>query len=164
MLKGNLQLVYFWLLGSLSSANWSNVLTLVPYALFGAVITYFFSKELNALLLGEEMASTLGVEVEKIKLVLVGLASLMTAAAVSVSGLIGFVGLIVPHWVRLMVGSNHRFLLPLAGLSGMILMVAADTIARTVLAPVEIPIGIVMALVGAPFFLYLLRRKKAVRK
>jgi len=164
MLKGNLQLIYFWLLGSLSYANWSNVLALIPYALFGVVITYFFSKELNALLLGEELATTLGIEVEKVKLILVGLASLMTAAAVSVSGLIGFVGLIIPHWVRLVVGPNHRFLLPLAGLSGMILMVAADAVARVVLAPMEIPIGIVMALVGAPFFLYLLRKKRTVEK
>ncbi|MFH1683664.1 MAG: iron chelate uptake ABC transporter family permease subunit, partial [Candidatus Margulisiibacteriota bacterium] len=100
IMTGSLQTIYFWLLGSLSSANWSNVLTVIPYALIGAGIAYYFSKELNALLLGEEMASTLGVDVENTRIILIGAASIMTAAAVSVSGLIGFVGLIVPHWIR----------------------------------------------------------------
>ncbi|MGB9612653.1 MAG: FecCD family ABC transporter permease, partial [Candidatus Margulisiibacteriota bacterium] len=94
------------------------------------------------------------------KLLLIGIASLMTAAAVSVSGLIGFVGLIVPHWVRLLLGPNHRTLIPTTALCGAVLVVGADTIARTVLSPVEIPIGIIMALVGVPFFLYLLRKRK----
>jgi iron complex transport system permease protein len=106
------------------------------------------------------MAQTLGVDVENSRFILIGAASLMTAAAVSVSGLIGFVGLIVPHWVRLLIGPNHRYLLPLSALSGMVLMVVADALARTVLSPLEIPIGIVMSLVGAPFFLYLLRRRR----
>lgn len=160
IISGSLQSIYFWLLGSLSSASWGDVLTVIPYAMIGAGAAYFFSKELNALLLGEEMATTLGVDVEKTRLVLIGTASLMTAAAVSVSGLIGFVGLIVPHWIRLIIGPNHRLLIPVSALSGMLLMVAADTIARTILSPLEIPIGIIMALVGAPFFLYLLRRRR----
>jgi cobalamin transport system permease protein len=160
IMTGNLQSIYFWLLGSLSSANWSNVITVIPAALIGGAIAYFFSKELNALLLGEEMATTLGVDVENTRLILIGTASLMTAAAVSVSGLIGFVGLIVPHWIRLIVGPNHRILIPVTALSGMLFMVVADTFARTVLSPMEIPIGIIMALVGAPFFLYLLRRRR----
>lgn len=164
IVTGNLQAIYFWLLGSLSSANWVNVITVIPYALAGTLIAYFFSKELNALLLGEEMAKTLGVEVENARLILIGAASLMTAAAVSVSGLIGFVGLIIPHWIRLIVGPNHRLLVPISALSGMLLMVIADTISRTVLSPVEIPIGIVMALLGAPFFLYLLRRRRSEGK
>ncbi len=164
ILGGNLQAIYFWLLGSLSSASWTNVLTVVPYALIGAAVAYFFSKELNALLLGEEMAQTLGVDVEKSRLLLIATSSLMTAAAVSVSGLIGFVGLIVPHWIRLLIGPNHRFLIPVAALAGMILMVLADTLSRTILSPIEIPIGIVMALVGAPFFLYLLRRRRTEGK
>lgn len=161
-ISGNLEAVYFWLLGSLSSANWVNVITTLPYALAGIIIAYYFSKELNALLLGEEMAATLGVEIEKVQLVLIGTASLMTAAAVSVSGLIGFVGLIIPHWIRLMVGPNHRYLIPLSALSGMLLMVVADMLARVILAPLamEIPVGVVMALFGAPFFLYLLRRRR----
>jgi len=164
IMTGNLQNIYFWLLGSLSSANWSNVYTVIPYILVGTGITYFFSKELNALLLGEEMALTMGVEVENTRLILIGAASLMTAAAVSVSGLIGFVGLIVPHWIRLLIGPNHKILLPLSALSGALLMVVADTISRTILAPMEIPIGIIMSLVGAPFFLYLLRRRRTEGK
>jgi len=159
IVRGNLQSIYFWLLGSLSSASWGNVLTVIPYALVGLAIAYFYSKELNALLLGEELAKSMGVNVEKSRLVLIGAASLMAAAAVSVSGLIGFVGLIVPHWIRLVIGPNHRFLIPVSALSGMLLMVVGDTLARTVLSPVEIPIGIVMALLGAPFFLYLLRKR-----
>jgi iron complex transport system permease protein len=164
ILSGNLQAIYFWLLGSLSAATWSNVITVMPYAVFGAVVAYFYSKELNALLLGEEMAQTLGVDVEKTRLVLIGAASLMTAAAVSVSGLIGFVGLIVPHFIRLLIGPNHRFLVPISALSGMLLMVVTDALSRTVLAPTEVPIGIIMALCGAPFFLYLLRRRRVEGK
>jgi len=160
IITGSLQSIYFWLLGSLSSASWGNVVTVIPYVIAGSAVAYFFSKELNALLLGEEMAITLGIEVEKTRLILVCAASLMAAAAVSVSGLIGFVGLIIPHWIRLLIGPNHRLLVPVAGLSGMILMVFADTLSRTILAPMEIPIGIIMALLGAPFFLYLLRRRR----
>lgn len=164
IISGNLATIYFWLLGSLSSASWGNVLTVAPYALAGIAIAYFYSKELNALLLGEELAASLGVEVENTRLFLIGTASLMAAAAVSVSGLIGFVGLIVPHWIRLIIGPKHRLLIPVSALSGMLLMVVADTIARTVLSPLEIPIGIIMALVGAPFFLYLLRRRRSLGK
>ena len=160
IISGSLQTIYFWLLGSLSSASWGDVLTVLPYAVIGGGVAYFFSKDLNALLLGEEMAATLGIDVENTRLVLIGTASLMTAAAVSVSGLIGFVGLIVPHWIRLIIGPNHRLLIPVSALSGMLLMVVADTIARTILSPLEIPIGIIMALVRAPFFLYLLRRRR----
>ncbi len=164
IVSGNLQTIYFWLLGSLAAANWGNVLTVIPYAVVGVAAAYFFSKELNALLLGEEMAMTLGVNVEYVKLLLIVFASLMTAAAVSVSGLIGFVGLIIPHWIRLLIGPNHRLLIPVSALSGMILMVAADALARTIMAPIEIPIGVIMALVGAPFFLYLLRRRRVEGK
>ncbi|MBU0629594.1 MAG: iron ABC transporter permease, partial [Candidatus Margulisbacteria bacterium] len=160
ILTGNLEEIYFWLLGSLSAASWTQVYTVIPYALIGGLVAYFFSKELNAFLLGEEMALSLGVEVERVKIILIAAASLMTAAAVSVSGLIGFVGLIVPHFIRLLIGSNHRFLIPLSVLSGMLLLVTADIIARTAISPLEIPIGVVMALVGSPFFLYLLRRRR----
>lgn len=159
LITGQLQAIYFWLLGSFSLASYSDVLMLIPYAVIGLLISYFYSKELNALLLGEEVAKTLGVEVDKIRLFMIIVATLMAAAAVSVSGLIGFVGLIVPHFVRLWLGPNYRALVPLSALSGAILMVVADMLARTALNPVEIPIGIVMSLVGAPFFIYLLRRR-----
>ncbi|MBU0573452.1 MAG: iron ABC transporter permease [Candidatus Margulisbacteria bacterium] len=109
---GKLQSIYFWLLGSLSSASWSDVITVTPYMIFGLVIAYFYSKELNALLLGEDMAQTLGVDVEKLRILIITTATLVTAAAVSVSGLVGFVGLIIPHFVRMILGANHRYLVP----------------------------------------------------
>ncbi|MCX5750082.1 MAG: iron ABC transporter permease [Candidatus Saganbacteria bacterium] len=159
IIGGDLQSIYFWLLGSLSGADWKGVLLLLPYALIGIVVGYFYSKELNALLFGDEMAMTLGVDVDRIRMFLLAVAALLAAAAVSVAGLIGFVGLLVPHFIRFLVGPHHRFLVLFSALSGMLLLVVADTIARTVLAPVEIPVGVVMAFIGAPFFLYLLRRK-----
>jgi len=160
ILSGELQSIFFWLLGSLANASWNNVFVLFPYALIGIFVAYFYSKDLNAMLLSEDLARTLGIDVNKTRRLLLVVASLMAAAAVSVSGLIGFIGLIIPHFVRLTVGPNYRLLVPLAGISGMIFMVVADAIARTILSPMEIPIGIIMALVGAPFFLYILRRRR----
>jgi iron complex transport system permease protein len=112
--------------------------------------------------LDEEQAQQLGVNVERLKLVLLAAATLITAAAVSFVGTIGFVGIIIPHAVRLIWGADHRFLLPLSVLTGAIFLIAADLLARTVQAPTEIPIGIITAICGAPFFLYLLRRRKRV--
>lgn len=160
IISGQLQTIYFWLLGSLSMASPTDVITLLPYLIVGSSFSYIYSKELNALLLGEEIAITLGVEVEKIRKLMILMATLMTAAAVSVSGLIGFVGLIIPHFVRLFIGPNHRMLIPASALGGALLMVVADTIGRTVFSPLEIPIGVVMALVGSPFFLYVLRKRR----
>lgn len=159
IVSGRLQVIYFWLLGSLSLSSWSDVFNLFPYTVVGLLIAYFYSKELNALLLGEEIALTLGVEVEKIRVWLILVASLMTAAAVSVSGLIGFVGLIIPHFVRILIGPNHRLLIPFSALGGAILLVVADTLARTLFSPMEVPIGVIMSLAGAPFFLYILRTR-----
>ncbi len=163
ILSGKLQSIFFWLLGSLANASWTDVFAVVPYALVGIFIAYFYSKDLNAMIFGEDLAKTLGVNVEKSRRLLLVVASLMAAAAVSVSGLIGFIGLIIPHFVRIIVGPNYRLLIPLAGISGMIFMLVADVLARTILAPMEIPIGIIMALVGAPFFLYILRRRRMKR-
>lgn len=164
IISGDLQSIYFWLLGSFSGADWDAVLMVLPYALIGFGIAYYFSKDLNALLLGEETAYTLGVDVEKVRRFLLVVASIMAAAAVSVAGLIGFVGLIIPHFIRLVVGPHHKLLIPLAALSGMLVVVIGDTIARTIIAPVELPVGVVMAIFGCPFFLYLLRRKKTYIK
>ena len=162
IVTGDLRAIYFWLLGDLSSASWLDVMTVTPYAIIGIIVAYFYSKDLNALLLGDDMALTLGVDVEVVRLFLLGVASLMAAAAVSVCGLIGFVGLIVPHFVRLIVGPNHRFLIPFAALSGMLILVFADIVARSAFSFVstELPIGVVMAIIGAPFFIYLLRRRR----
>jgi len=160
ILSGDLRSIYFWLLGSFSGSSWGDVLAVTPYAIIGLFVAYFYSKDLNALLLGEDIAFSLGIDVEFVRLFLLGVASLMAAATVSVCGIVGFVGLIVPHFVRMIIGPNHRLLIPAAALSGALLVVLADIIARVALRPTEIPIGIVMAIIGAPFFLYILRRRR----
>ena len=119
-----------------------------------------YARDLNVLLQGEENAQYLGVDVERLKRIFLVLTAWLTAAAVSVSGIIGFVGLIVPHMMRLLVGPDHRVLFPASLLGGAILMVCADMLARTVTAPAEVPVGIVTALIGCPFFLYLLSRRR----
>jgi iron complex transport system permease protein len=150
--------VVFWMMGGLANANWSNLLAISPYIILGGAVVFLHGRELNALLLGDTAAAHLGIDVGKTRQRVLFAASLATAAAVSVSGIIGFVGLVVPHMARLAVGPDHRVLLPTAAVSGSILLLVADTAARTLLSPTEIPVGIVTALFGAPFFLYLLRR------
>jgi iron complex transport system permease protein len=120
----------------------------------------FFSRDLNIMLIGEEHALDLGVETERVKRIVLILASLVTASAVAISGIIGFVGLIIPHIMRILVGPDHRILLPASCLAGAMFLVLTDMLARTVIQPTELPVGIITALFGAPFFLYLLRRRK----
>ena len=131
-----------------------------PSLIVGIVVLQVHARDLNVLLQGEENAQYLGVDVERLKKIFLLLTALLTATAVSVSGIIGFVGLIVPHMMRLLVGPDHRVLFPASLLGGAILMVAADMLARTVAAPAEVPVGIVTALLGCPFFLYLLSRRR----
>ena len=134
----------------------------LPYILTGLVVLLLYARSLNLMQLDEEQAQQLGINVERLKLVLLGAATLITAAAVSFVGVIGFVGILIPHAVRLIWGADYRFLLPLSVLTGAIFLILADIIARTVLAPTEIPIGVITAICGAPFFLYLLRRRRRV--
>lgn len=155
--------IVYWMMGSLSGRSWAHVKASLPYLVVGGAVILFHSRELNLMLLGDEAAWQLGVNVEVIKAVLLTAGSLMAAAAVSVSGVIGFVGLIIPHIVRLLTGPDHRILLPTTALTGAIFLVVADTLARTILAPAELPVGIITALAGAPFFLYLLRRQQDKR-
>jgi iron complex transport system permease protein len=153
-----LRAVVHWLMGHLGNAGWGDVtvtLLIVP-ALFVMLLAY--ARDLNVLLLGEEAAAGLGVEVERTKRLLLAVSAVMTAAAVAVSGVIGFVGLIVPHMLRLVVGPDHRVLLPAAALGGASFLVVTDTVARA--GATEIPVGIVTAALGAPFFLYLLRSRE----
>lgn len=152
--------VLFWLMGGLSSADWSGLTLVIPYFIAGVALLIYSARELNALLLGEEASKHLGIEVERLKRRLLFATSLLTAAAVAVTGIIGFVGLIVPHIVRLIVGPDHRLLIPLAGLAGAILLTVMDTMARTVLTQ-EVPVGVISALLGGPFFIFLLRRHRA---
>lgn len=156
----NMQGIFFWLSGGLMMRSWPEIGFVAPYLLLGSCILYAYARELNIFLLGEEAALHLGVRVEFTKKLLLITASLVTAAAVSVSGMIGFVGLIIPHAVRMVSGPDHRVLLPASALVGSIFLVWADVAARTALAPREIPVGIFTAFVGAPFFIYLLRKKK----
>ncbi|MHB1417938.1 MAG: FecCD family ABC transporter permease [Chloroflexota bacterium] len=158
--QDKLHTMYAWLLGGFSLGGWQQVLAVLPHAALGIVVSNLCAGRLNVLQLDEEQAAQLGVNVERLKIVLLGAATLATAAAVSVSGLIGFVGLIVPHAVRLIWGPNYRLLLPLSTLLGATFLVWADTLARTVLAPSELPVGVVTAICGAPFFLYILRQRK----
>lgn len=157
----DLRPVLSWLLGGFVSAQWKHSVALMPYLLIGSVLLLAHGRILNVLQLDEERARQLGVNVERTKMILIGAASLCTAAAVAFSGLIGFVGLIAPHVVRLLWTSDHRSLLPLSCVVGASFMILADLMARTMLSPAEIPVGIVTAFCGTPFFLYLLLRQKS---
>ncbi len=152
--------IVYWLLGSFSGRSWPEV-KVALFALPFMIVPLFFAKEMDILLQGEKRALELGVDVERAKRVLLVTAAVLTAVAVSVSGIIGFVGLVVPHIVRLLVGPSHMRLVPIALLGGAALMGIADLLSRTMLAPAEIPVGVVTTFVGAPLFVYLLRRGRA---
>ena len=148
-----------WLMGSLAARGWPAVAAGAPYVLAGGVGLGLLARPLDALSLGEEPAVALGLPIRRMTGLIVAAASLSTAAAVAMAGVIGFVGLIAPHLARTLVGSRHRFLLPASGLSGAILLLLADDLARTVAAPVELPVGVLTALLGGPFFLLILGAK-----
>jgi iron complex transport system permease protein len=150
--------IAFWLMGDLSVVTDAQLRVLFPVVGLGLVALFAFSKDMNVLLLGEEEAAHLGVNVSRAETAIYLLASLLTAVAVSVSGAIGYLGLLVPHLARMLVGHDHRMLLPTAALGGAIFLVLSDTLARTVVAPAELPVGAVTAVAGAPVFIYLLRR------
>lgn len=148
-----------WLAGGFSGSSWQHVYMIIPYSIVGILASLCSCRKLNALQLGDEVAASLGVNVQRSRGLLVALAALLAASAVSVAGLLGFVGLIVPHIMRLLVGSDFEYLLPVSALFGAILVVGADTAARTIFSPVEVPVGIFLSFLGAPFFLYLLKRR-----
>lgn len=149
-----------WLLGGFNTASWEKLAIAMPYMLIGIVVILPFARLLNVMQLDEDDARQLGVDVERVKLCVLALASLATAAAVSVSGLIGFVGLIVPHAVRLIWGPDYRRILPLSGFFGASFLILADLLARSINPTYEVPVGVVTAMVGAPCFLYILRRQQ----
>jgi iron complex transport system permease protein len=152
--------VLAFLLGGYGGAGWESVLAVAPFSVLGCGLLYLYARPLNLLLFDTEQARQLGVDVERVTLVIIVAATLTTAAAVAFSGLIGFVGLIVPHAARLLVGADHRRLLPLATIGGAGFLLLADLLARTIIAPEELPLGVVTAFVGVPFFLWLLRRTR----
>jgi len=161
VLQGSdMQQIVFWLMGGFSTCRWLHIQVVLPYIIAGFVGIAVYARDLNIMLLGEEKAQQLGVDIRRLQLILTLSASLLVAAAVSVSGIIGFVGLVVPHMMRLLTGPDHRLLFPASALAGGIFLLAADTAARTVLAPTELPVGVITAFLGAPFFIYLLRKNK----
>lgn len=152
--------ILFWLMGSLAFRGLPFTMVLLPALLLGLVILMGYSRTMNVFALGERQAAHLGIEVDQTKIAVLSVSTLLTAVAVSVSGIIGFVGLVVPHLVRLMAGPDYRLLLPLSALYGGVYVLWADTLARTVLSPTEIPLGVVTAFLGTPFFAYLLKKKQ----
>ncbi len=154
----HLRSVLSWLWGGVAVASWAEVGVVAVLTFAGLLAAFTFGPTLNALALGEEGAAHLGVNVERQKTLLIAVASLLTAAAVTIAGLVSFVGLVVPHALRLVLGPGHRLLLPASALGGALFLVIADLLARSVIAPSELPLGVLTSLVGGPFFLYLLRR------
>jgi len=155
MMREELRGLIFWLMGGFSLRGWDEVGMMLPYVVVGLFLAIFFSRELNALLLGDEGAMQLGVNVERVRRILLAAATLLAAAAVSVGGIIGFVGLVVPHMARPFTGSNHRVLLPACAVLGAATLLLSDVLARG-LGPQEIPVGIITAMLGTPFFLWIL--------
>jgi iron complex transport system permease protein len=156
-----LQTVYSWILGGLSAATWSQIWLVLPYIAVSAIALVAHRRLLDVLRVGETEAASLGVNVARVRLLVVMAATLGVSAAVAVSGLIGFVGIIVPHAIRLTAGPSYRVLLPVSMIGGAAFLVLADVAARTVQAPAEVPIGVITALAGAPFFLFVLRSRRA---
>ena len=152
---------YSWILGRLVTAGWDGVLLILPYVVLSAVVIFLHRRLLDALMVGEDEVTSLGISVRRVRLVIVVAATLGTAAAVAVGGTIAFVGIIVPHTVRLLVGSSYRVVIPLSLLFGAAFLVLADTAARSVVAPAELPIGVITAFLGAPFFIAVLRSTRA---
>ncbi|MFE7618204.1 iron chelate uptake ABC transporter family permease subunit [Streptomyces sp. NPDC057496] len=152
--------ITFWQLGSLAQATWPKVLAVLPCAALGLLVAPFHARKLDLLALGERPARHLGVDVERLRIALVLVVALLTAAAVAVAGIISFVGLLVPHLLRMANGPGHRFLVPGSALGGALVLVVGDLAARTVAAPAELPLGVLTAFFGSPFFFWLLRRTR----
>ncbi|MCI7694126.1 iron ABC transporter permease [Veillonella caviae] len=147
-----------WMVGGLAARSWPQVEVLLPYAIVGLIFACMGAKRLTILSLGDETAKGLGLKVEQTRFMMTAVAAMLAAGAVSIAGLIGFVGLVIPHILRLIIGNDYAYLLPGSALLGAFILVISDTVGRVVLSPIEIPVGIIMAFFGAPFFLYLLRR------
>jgi len=152
--------ILFWLMGGLDAAGWQQVKLAAAPIIFGSIIIMFYGRDLNALLISEDTASTLGIDVGKTKIWLFLFSSLIVGASVSVSGVIGFVGLIIPHILRLIIGSDNRIILPVSFIAGGAFLALADLVARTIISPEEIRLGIITSFIGVPFFIYLLRKNR----
>jgi iron complex transport system permease protein len=149
-----------WIAGGFTNITWTHIYAVFPFVLVGTLIAYFFTKDLNMLSLGDDTAQHLGVNTERVRQILLLTGSLITGAAVSISGVIGFVGLIIPHMTRLVIGPDHRILLPTSAIVGAIFLILCDSLARVATGASELPVGVITALAGTPFFIYLLRKRK----
>lgn len=158
--RKELEKIIFWMLGSVSAASWKQVTVLIPFIFVGLMIFMSLSRDLNIMLTGDDTAKSLGIEVENMKKIILVVSSLVVAACVSFSGIIGFVGLIIPHIFRLILGPDHRVLIPFSAVGGAIFMILSDTLARTMASPAEIPVGAITSVIGAPYFIYLLIKNK----
>lgn len=155
-----LRAIVFWLMGSLSAATWRSVIAAAPFVIAGLIASFWWRRPLNLMTLGEREARHLGVETERVRFLVIVFTALMTGATVAVAGVVGFVGLIVPHVIRLFSGPDHRTLLPASALGGAILIVVADLISRTIISPLELPLGVLTALIGGPFLLILMLKTR----
>mgnify|MGYP001125188364 CR=1 FL=1 len=158
--RDRVEQIVFWTMGSLASATWKQVISLFLFVIIGFILIIIYSRDLNLMLMGDETACNLGIEVNFVKKFLLIVSSIIIASCVSVSGVIGFVGLIVPHITRMIVGPNHKVLIPFSTLGGAIFMIICDTLSRILAPPAEIPVGAITALFGAPYFIYLLIKNK----
>ncbi|MDI6841000.1 MAG: iron ABC transporter permease [bacterium] len=158
----NLQGIIFWIMGSLEQPNWLLIKIALLISILGLIISYFFSVDLNAIALGEEEALHLGINVEMTKRLLFVLASLLTGCSVSVAGIIGFVGLVIPHFMRMFVGVDHRILLVTSAFAGATFLILCDTLSRTIVAPLELPVGVITGILGGVIFIYFLYKKQVV--
>lgn len=158
--EGQLHEIVFWLMGGLWAADWKTVGLLFPISFGSLVLMIKYAWDLNALSAGDEVAVSLGIDVNRVRIICLVLASLVAASSIAFTGIIGFIGLVAPHISRIIIGSDHRFLIPCSCLMGAVLLLGSDTLARTVISPTEIPVGIITSLIGAPFFIYLLIKKR----
>lgn len=146
--------------GSLSARTWDHLFLILPYAIIGLAISFLFASKINLLAMGDEVAIGLGLKVEKVRMILIIVSALLAACSVSVAGMIGFIGLCVPHMTRMVIGSDHRYLIPACAINGATALVLCDTVSRIIIAPKEMPVGVILSAIGAPFFLYLLRKQE----
>ena len=158
--KDEMSQIVYWTMGSLSASNYSQVAILLFGVIVGISILYIYSRDLNIMLLGEESAKVLGINTEKLKIIILFTGSFITGICVSVSGIIGFVGIVIPHIIRIIAGPDNRIIIPFASLGGAMFLIAADTVARILIPPVEIPVGILTSAIGGPFFIYILLKNK----
>lgn len=152
--------IVFWLMGDLSVVGWQTILIVFPVVVILSILAMRYSWDLNTMSAGEEVAASLGVRVSRVRIISLMLAAILTATVIAFTGIIGFIGLVSPHICRMVVGSDHRFLIPASGMVGALLLLVSDTVCRTMIAPTEIPVGIVTSFIGVPFFLYLLTKKR----